>query len=387
MKVVICGDTHIGAVYGLGGPNGNGGNTRVDDYERTLNHIVDYCIENKADVFIQTGDAFDERDPRPEHLNVFNKALKRLSYAGITSIVMMGNHDYKRSGNSYTSAISTLAAKDYPNVRLVIEPQVIEVENDYGEKVQTLLMPYRDRKMYEGETTEEDSILYEQHVSSLQDLCSEDIPTIAVGHNFFYSGSYNEYSGLEVLAKAEAFDRCDVVVMGHYHDFKIIRKKNPIAFYVGSMEKINFGDEESDKFFIDYDTEKKKVKVLKCPSRQICDIHTDMSMYDAETLIKAFKEELKGLDIRDKIVRYKLSLKDKVMSSIKKKDIEKELYENGAFYVSKVILEPVFERLVRDESILEKKDDFSMVKAFVENQGYSKEMQDLILNEVRSIVP
>ena len=31
MRAIICGDVHIGAVFGLGGGNGSGGNTRVDD--------------------------------------------------------------------------------------------------------------------------------------------------------------------------------------------------------------------------------------------------------------------------------------------------------------------------------------------------------------------
>ena len=52
MRAVICGDTHIGAVFGLGRPNGLGGNTRVDDYEATLNSIIDYTISSKADIMI-----------------------------------------------------------------------------------------------------------------------------------------------------------------------------------------------------------------------------------------------------------------------------------------------------------------------------------------------
>ena len=47
MRIVVCGDTHIGAVFGLGRPNGKGGNTRVDDYKKTLNHIIDYTISKQ----------------------------------------------------------------------------------------------------------------------------------------------------------------------------------------------------------------------------------------------------------------------------------------------------------------------------------------------------
>ena len=101
MKIVICGDTHIGAVFGLGMPTITGGNTRIDDYEFTLNYIVDYCIDNSIDVFVQTGDLFDSRNPSPEHMSIVNNALRRLSSAGIVSAVIMGNHDYRRSESVY----------------------------------------------------------------------------------------------------------------------------------------------------------------------------------------------------------------------------------------------------------------------------------------------
>jgi exonuclease SbcD len=214
MRVVICGDAHIGAVFGLGKANKNGGNTRIDDYENTLNYIIDYCIENKVDVFVQTGDAFDSRTPAQEHIEVLDRALKKLSMANITSIVIMGNHDYKRSGDNFTSAITSLPAKDYPNVRLILEPELLKFYDQVGGEANILLMPYRDRRMYSGKSTEEDSNLYQKQIEEMLLECQPDTPTIAVGHNFFYEGSYNDFGGVEVLTKVSAFDKCDMVVMG-----------------------------------------------------------------------------------------------------------------------------------------------------------------------------
>ena len=114
MRVVICGDSHIGATFGLGKSNGAGGNTRVDDYKKSLNYIADYCISENVDAFIQTGDIFESRSPTPEHMEIVDDVLKKLSDANITSVVIMGNHDYRRSGDSFTSAISSLPAKNYP---------------------------------------------------------------------------------------------------------------------------------------------------------------------------------------------------------------------------------------------------------------------------------
>lgn len=386
MRVIICGDTHIGAIFGLGSANGTGGNTRVDDYEKTLNYIIDYAIETKADAFIQTGDAFESRTPSPEDMNVINQAILKLSMANITSVIIMGNHDYRRTGDVFTSAISSLAVRYYPNTRIVLEPQVLSLGGKDKEGADIVLLPYRDRRMYEGKNVIEDSALYDSQVRELLDSCSGDKPIIAIGHNFFYEGSYEDYGGNEILTNINTYKKCDLVAMGHYHNFRVLRKKNPIAIYTGSMEKLNFGDADIDKFFIDYDTEKHKVKVLKCPSRELYDGFTDLSMYDFDDFKRYLEREINELDLQDKIVRLKVAIKDKIRGSVKKGEIEKMLYNQGAFYVSRVNIEPVFTRIVKDNTILKQKDDASRFKAYVESQDFDELTKSKILSEAEQIM-
>lgn len=387
MRLIICGDTHIGAVFGLGKTTKDGGNTRVDDYEKTLNYIIDYAISSGADAFIQTGDVFDSRNPAPEHLNVFNRAIKKLSMSNITSLIIMGNHDYKRSGETFTSAISSLGVKDYPNVRIILSPEVIKLKNEKDSGANIILLPYRDRRMYIGKSTEEDSLLYEKEIKTLLDECSKGMPSVAVGHNFYHTGSYNDYGGAEVLARVDAFAGCDFVAMGHYHQFKIINKKDPIAIYTGSMEKLNFGDQDVEKYFIDYDTTTKKTKVLKCPSRQLQDITIKLENSDHNNFLNLLRESIESEDVKDKVARIKIVIRDSLAPFIKKNDIEKILYAAGAFYVSKVTVEPIVTRMVRDEAILNHKDDYSMFKAFLEDQtSISEEEKELILREAKKII-
>jgi exonuclease SbcD len=386
MKVIICGDTHIGAVFGLGRSTKTGGNTRIEDYERTLNYIVDYAINNGADAFVQTGDAFDSRTPAPEHMNVLNQAIKKLSMANITSIIIMGNHDYRKVGDTFTSSISSLAAKDYPNVRLVLNPEVIKFHSRSKDGANLILIPYRDRRMYLGKNTEEDSILFEKEIKALIDQC-DDNPRIAIGHNFFHTGSYQDYGGAEVLARPEAFSGCDLVAMGHYHQFKIIKRKEPIALYTGSMEKLNFGDENIDKFFFDYDTNTKKTKVLKCPSRQLLEVSVNMEDSDHVNFLDVFKKKVSEYEIKDKIIRIKVIIKENMTSFIKKSELEKIAYSFDCFYVSKIIIEPIFNRMVRDEAILKHKDDYTMFEAFLNDQSSIEPSEkNLILIEAKKIM-
>jgi DNA repair exonuclease SbcCD nuclease subunit len=307
--------------------------------------------------------------------------------ANITSIIIMGNHDYRKSGDSFTSAISSLAAKDYSNVRIILNPEVVKLHGPNQTGTNILLLPYRDKKMYSGKTTEENSLQYEQEIRGLIDQCQPGHPIVAVGHNFYHTGSYNDYGWAEVLARVEAFAGCDFVAMGHYHQFKIINKKDPIAIYTGSMEKLNFGDQDVDKVFIDFDTATKRTKIMKCPSRLLEDISINLGEADHNNFMDLFKEKIAELDLKDKVTRVKITIRDNLVPFIRKSDIEKILYNAESFFVSKVIVEPIVTRMVRDEKILTHKDDFSMFKAFIDGQAsMDDEERATILEEAKKIM-
>jgi len=386
MRAVICGDAHIGAIFGLGRPDGNGGNTRINDYVKSLNHIVDYTISSKADIFIQTGDIFEHRDPDVRHMAIVDAALKKLSNAGVSTFVIMGNHDYRRNGSSFTSSITSLAAADYPNVRMVLNPEVIEVSNNDGDSSNLLLLPFRDHRMYPGKGNKEKSEGFEAEIKSLIDGVKNQNPTIAVGHNFFYEGSYNDFGGSELMARPSAFEGCDVALMGHLHQFRVLRKKSPVCIYTGSMERSNFGDANVDKYFIDYDLSTKKASFRKVPSRELVERSVDLSGADFSDISDRIDEEIGLIDLKEKIVRFKFTIDERVLPAVDKKSISDKLYAAGAFFVSKVIIEVVAKRIVRDNSVLEHEDDYSMFKAFVEKQGLSKAALEDMLKEAKNIM-
>lgn len=370
MKVVICGDTHIGAVYGLGKPTIKYGNTRIADYEKSLNHIVDYCIDNKASVFIQTGDVFDSRNPTPEMLEIFDNALKKLSLNNIVSLVIMGNHDYRRQGNDYTSAIAALSGKDLPNVRIFLKPEIISVF-DKKEKLDILLLPYRDRKMYGLKNIKDDCDSFEQEV---YDLIKDKNPNLVVGHNFYFTGSYNDYGGSEILVKPSLFHNSDFVCMGHQHEFKIVSKSNPIAIYIGSMEKINFGDKNVSKKFIEYNSSDKRCKVLSVPSKELEEINIDLSNVEPYSFYEEIRQTISNSTISSKIIRIKILTKESHQAMIKTSEVEKIAYHYGCDFISYVKVEPVIERIIQDEKILECKDDMEMFSTYLMLQ---KDIPDL----------
>jgi len=386
MRTIILGDQHIGNIQGCGRQNGSGGNTRIDDYERSLNFVVDYAIKTKADIFISTGDVFETRSPTTEHIQIVDRAIKRLSDSGIFTIFIMGNHDYKKTGETFTSALATMQANSYQNVRILLEPDIITYSNKAGDHQAMILLPYRDRRMYGGTTIKEATDAYNKHIVSLVSRVDKYSATIAVGHNFFFDGNYFDFGGHEVLASPDSFIGIDAVVMGHYHTAKVIRKANPIAHYCGSMERTNFGDADVMKFFSVFDSETKTFQQVKIPVRDLLDIVLDLSASTAFTYLADYKQQIADHDFQDKICRIKIRVKDGMQNQLSRPDLERLLYDAGAYYVSKISWDVERIRLEKDKDILSNKTDFEIFKAFAKTQDVEAGFLQKILEEARKIM-
>jgi DNA repair exonuclease SbcCD nuclease subunit len=386
MKTIILGDTHIGNVQNLGRPNGSGGNTRVDDYEKSLNFVIDYSISIKADIFINTGDLFEVRSPTTEHMQIADRCIKRLSDANIFTVIIMGNHDYRKTGDTFTSALATMQANSYKNVRILLSPEIISYANKRGEAQSMLLIPYRDKKMYLGQNTKESTDLFNSHIKEMASKINRENPSIAVGHNFFFDGNYFDYGGHEVLASPDSFLGLDAVVMGHYHEFKHIRKSGPEAYYVGSMEKTNFGDADITKYFLVFDSETKSFEKVKIPTRDIIDLNFDLSESTGLSYLDDYKNQVDSFDLKDKICRAKIKIKEGMQSLFSKSDIEKILYSSGVFHISKIIWDVEQFRIDKNKEILSHKTDFEIFEAFAKTQGLEESLLQRIIEESKKVI-
>lgn len=386
MRAVICGDVHIGAVFGLGGPNKSGGNTRVDDYAITLNWIVDHTINSNAEIFIQTGDLFEVRNPTLEHMAIADTALKRLSKANIATFVIMGNHDYRRVGSGYTSSILSLSASELPNVKVLVDPKIVHFTSIRNESVNLLLLPYRDRRLFPGKGNAEQSEFLDKMIKSMIANVKNKDPIIAVGHNFFYEGSYQEYGGSEVMISPHSFVGCDLAMMGHLHQARPLNNTPLPCIYTGSMERTNFGDMNVKKTFVDYNITSKDLKIVNTPVRDLLDFTIDLSDSDFSNITSNLDTEISKQNISNKIVRAKILCEDKFFPALDRQSIQDKIYSAGAHFVSKVIIEPTVKRIVRDNTILMHSDDFSMLKAFIDSQDLDETFRGEILQEAKNII-
>ena len=385
MKVAILGDTHFGAIMGLGKPTEDGSNTRIKDYEKSMDFCVQYCIENKIDAFVQTGDLFEKRNPSPIEIEAADKAIRKLSSANIPTFIIMGNHDYKRFGGTYTSALLSMPAKHYTNVRILIEPDIISVSNSSYERVNLLLMPFRDKRMYSGDTNIEKSLAFEKHILTLFEGCNKKYPTIFVGHNFFYEGSYSDFGGSELLVNPKTFKDFSASFMGHYHAQKDI-DPSINCYYTGSMERTNFGEASHKKYLFVYDTNTMSVNKVEIPCRDLNEISLDLSQSEISEVLKELENSVNEIDVTEKIVRMKISIQQDMNSLIKKGLLEEKLYKKGAYYVSKIHIENKFRKIARDTSALKEETDYKIFQKFLLSQKLPTELCNKISEQAKKIM-
>ena len=377
MKIAIVGDTHFGAgTKGLGDDNGSGGNTRIDDYERTFNFIIDYCIENNVKVLIQTGDLFEDRKPKTPELIAADRCFRRLSSNGIITYVIMGNHDYTRFAGGFSSYLEAIPANNYDKITIYTKPQAPKISVG-GDKVNLVLLPFQDKKSYivkdedgnqKPATTEQASLKVESLIKKMTEDLDMTIPTVFVGHNCYYEGSYNKYGGGEILVRPEIFDGFSAVLMGHQHQFKVVKKYNPCIVYTGSLERTNFGESNQSKYLTVYDSVLDKCDFVELPCKNLSDIVVDMSDEPSENFYSKFEEKLGLHNYEGHIVRFNILVKESLKSIISSEKIKDLIWEKSPAYISNITLDPVKEKIKRNLEVMEEENDFKIFKKFVNDQ-------------------
>lgn len=265
IQIIHLSDIHFGSGEGHGRINPETGlNNRFEDFVAALARVVDYSIEQGCDVFLFSGDAYRNASPEPVYQKMFARELKRLSDAGIKTILLVGNHDQiLRSTSSH--AMSVFQSLEVPGVLTVDRPTLTTIDTANG-AFQLIGLPHVTR--HQLVTSEKysampaaavEKILIE-HVDSLlkgyYDQLDRSLPAVVTAHmtvDRALAGIEQELLiGYTMTFPMDIFidDRVDYVALGHVHRHQSLRKELPAIVYAGSLERIDFGEQEEDKGFV-----------------------------------------------------------------------------------------------------------------------------------------
>ncbi|MEM1644803.1 MAG: DNA repair exonuclease [Ignisphaera sp.] len=135
MQVLHVSDTHLGAI-----PSGL--LFRARDIYEVFKETIDIALKEHVNMYIHTGDFFNNPNPPPEAYVVAYRGLKKLKEKGIKIVVIAGQHDLpKRYAMSPLSILKDVGVIDYVAIDSIVNVDV-DVE---GNKIAFVCVPYNLR--------------------------------------------------------------------------------------------------------------------------------------------------------------------------------------------------------------------------------------------------
>jgi len=267
---------------------------RVDKYGRNLveemiyqgfEHAVDRIINLKPDVLIHAGDIFHHVRPRIRPLYVFKRGLEKLQDAGISVVIISGNHDSPKSYSAispfyiYEGMKDVLIAHKYQYERFSLGDHAFHC-------IPFCLDPHDYIKEFTNiDRSGNDVLVMHGLVESLQNRKMRTV---------------GEHELKDSLLKSDF----DYIALGHYHGQTQISKN---AWYSGSIEYFNFGESSDRKGILLADLEKGVVEQIEIKPKYMIDHPAiDCSGMSSAELSETLQNVCDPDRIKDHILRINL---------------------------------------------------------------------------------
>lgn len=264
MRLLHLADTHLGVEnYGRTDPE-TGSSTRLLDFLAALDLAIDYAITTNVDAVLFAGDAYKTRDPNPTHQRELARRVRRLGQAGIPCFLLVGNHDLPMAQNRAhaTEIFDTLAvegvtvARNIGTWRLATRSGPLQVVA-LPWLTHSALMTREERKGCNLEQLNERLLLKIAPALEAQfNALDPALPAVLVGHATVQGGTFGSERGgllgwdLVVPQRLLAFAGLQYVALGHLHRHQVVSGAPPMV-YSGSIERVDFGEEDDKKGFVE----------------------------------------------------------------------------------------------------------------------------------------
>ena len=328
MKVLHFSDLHIGVEsYGRLDPQ-TGLSTRLADFLRTYDQVLDYAIQEAVDLVLFCGDAYKSRDPSQTHQRAFARGISRLVNAGVPAFLVVGNHDLPTT-RGRASALDIFPTLRIPGVTVGDRVQAYTVQTRSG-PLQIVALPWiRRGEFTSGEqlrarSIEEVNRAIEERLSQLVRQATEDldpdIPAILAGHctvaGAVTSSEQSMMLGRDhvLLQSSLTLPAFDYVALGHIHRRQVLGDNPPIV-YSGSLERVDFGEEKDTKGFylVDLDPTQSRGHRLQEYAFQPVDARAFLTIPvtipdDDPDPTQTVVEAIAGQEVAEKVVRVEVTL-------------------------------------------------------------------------------
>jgi len=371
MRVAHISDVHQGANYPGPFPL-----SRFNDIDKNLDWIADKIIAEQVDLTLLCGDMFKDAkvmlDRASQEIASIVRFLRQLSQAGIKTIVISGTPSHDA-----VSAYELIKEMQIPGIGIMTKPDYFPFK-DYSIAClpglnRSALLTNDDMKGLPPEQ------VHRVMTDKITQLCMgmaaqmpDDKPKILMAH-MTYQGADTGFTDLlmqhEPILTREAVEGFDLVCLGHIHKPQCIDNK---VFYSGPIERLSFNEQDiqpgfwvheigkpGERFvgsgvvtlfkqdtqekiceakvqsgsFIDSnsDTRKWRHKFIETPARRYITLE-----WGEGALSNYIDGEYISEDLQDSIVRLHYSCSEDVAKQLNRKQLEKSLYDAGAFFVTEI---------------------------------------------------
>ena len=358
MKILHFADLHLG-VESYGHIDATTGlSTRQNDILASLDRLIDYALNNDIDLVLFSGDAYKSREPSQTQQREFAKRINRISGSGIPIFLLIGNHDLPNAVGRATSTeiFDTLAIK---NVHVSNKPDIFKIPTQHG-VVQIVSLPWLRRSaLLSKEDTK--NLNFEQLNQRMQDSLTNivntlaarldpGLPSILAAHIWVVGAMLGTEKMMTIgqehtlLLSNIANPAFDYIALGHIHRRQVLQN-NPPVVYSGSVDKLDFGDEDDEKGFYVIDiatdrTGKKHTTFEFHPTngRRFLTIDVKLTTQDTDptAVILAAIAEQKD-NVKDAIVKLQFTLPAEIEGFLKDSEIKNALKEAYFFTIARDI--------------------------------------------------
>ncbi|MFQ6122741.1 MAG: exonuclease SbcCD subunit D, partial [Dehalococcoidales bacterium] len=399
MKILHFADLHLGVEsYGRINPD-TGLPTRLEDFLRALDQVVDYALENRVDLVLFCGDAYKTREPTQTQQREFAKRINRLSSSNIPTFLLVGNHDLPNAiGRATTTEIfDTLAVK---NVYVSNRPDTYRIPTNNGNiQIVSLPWPRRSALLTKEETKNLDFDQIKQRIQQALTRAIEvnvtkldpSLPSILAAHVWVSGATVGSETLMEIVQEPAlllsnvAHPAFDYVALGHIHKHQVLSDSPPVV-YAGSLERLDFSEEEDEKGFYLVEIEpnqatgKREVTFNFHPvsGRRFLTISVTLEPQDADptaTVLKAIAEQEDK--VGEAIVRLNLTMPAEIEGQLRDGDIRNALKEAHYFTIAREIRRET--RLRLGKYTAEEITPLDALKAYLESKKVSEERKKVLL--------
>ena len=326
MRLLHFADLHLGVEnYGRLDPS-TGLHSRLSDFARCLEFVVDTAIRGEVDVALFAGDAYRNCNPNPTWQRELASHLRRLHEAAVPIAMIVGNHDSPAAYGRATS-VDIFRALGIEGTHVVRRPQLFRIATKSG-PLQFAGLPWPTRHYmrtddrYKGlspaSMNRHIAQICAAQIADFSAQLDPEIPSVLAAHVALAEATY---SGTErtaligddpVLTRAVFADSAfDYVALGHIHRHQDVNAgSTPPVVYSGSVERVDFGEAGEPKGFclvdITGDERQTTYEFVPTPARRFVSLDVDAT--DAEDPTAAVIDAVAAAEVTDAIVRVACSL-------------------------------------------------------------------------------